>query len=348
MSLLGTFEHTTGKTWGGTQITPTVLMATSILGGFFGLDHILLRSPRTALFKFILNILSLGLWYWYDVVQVTTDMDSIKSFGYTIPLVGPVGLGAGIVGDPSGGAAAAPEGTPSPWMFLLFVLFGFLPFGINNFLAGDTYGGAAKLLTTYIIFTTIFGLLWTVYSAFYTIFDTESLLTKGTDRPFPFSLFMDRYGYAPSLMPPKLEEVELEMKEPGLIEQVINFFTGWFEKPVLEAAVAVVEPIVDAAQTTKNAATEATAAPEPATNQVGGALNAATSAAVMMSAQQGGAIASSSKYVFLAASALIFIGSVSLTYFRFWRAKKNSPIHHINKNDFPPEQNDTPPGPRVL
>jgi hypothetical protein len=358
MSFLGTFEHTTGKTWGGTQITPTVLMATSILGGFFGLDHLLLRSPRTAFFKFFFNIVSLGLWYWYDVIQVTSDMDFVKTFGYTIPVIGPTGLGIGIVGDEN----PAPQGTPSPWIFVVYILLAILPFGINNFIVGDTNGGGVKFLATYFIFTTIFGLLWTLYSGFYAIFQTQSLLTKGTDRPFPFSLFMKPYGSAPGLAPPKLAATEKALEEPGFLEKIytslagfvsLDFFKkiynmifGIVEKPILKATVAVMEPVVDIAQTTKNAATES--APNTIA-QTGGALNAATNVAVLLSAQQqGGADTTSPKYIFLAATALIFIGSVSLTYFRFWRAKKNEPTNHIEKNDVPPEQNDAPPGPRIL
>lgn len=327
MSFLGSFEHTTGKTWRGTQISPFALQASSILGGFFGLDHILLRSPKTALMKLIVNIFTLGFWYWYDVVQSISDMDFIKQFGYTIPIVGPVGLGAGIVGD----EGRAPEGTPSPWLFVAYILLLFIPYGTSSFIAGDFYGGTAKFLLTFIIFTTFLGLLWAGYSFYYAFFQTESLLTKGTDRFFPATIFMDPYGPAKNLIPPKLTEAEnLLQGEQGLFDWLCSFLVNKVEKPILETAVAAAEPVVEGAEVIKNLAEPAV----KAVNQVGGAVLPDTT----------------SKYLFLATTTLIFLGSVTLTYFRFWRAKKNDPSEHRKKNDIPPErfENDTPPGPRVL
>lgn len=51
-------------------------MAT-IFGGALGLDHLLLRSPTTAFAKVVLNILSLGLWYFYDVLQVLGEKENV-------------------------------------------------------------------------------------------------------------------------------------------------------------------------------------------------------------------------------------------------------------------------------
>jgi hypothetical protein len=322
MSFLGPFEHTTGKTWGGTQITPGALQAASVLGGFFGLDHILLRSPKTAFFKLLVNMISFGFWYWYDVVQSFGDMESIKQYGYTIPLVGPVGLGAGIVGDTPQGAA--PKDMPGPWTFVAYILLSLVPFGTASFLAGDFYGGAVKFFMTFFIFTTILGLLWTAYSAFYGIFKTETLLTHGVDRFFPATLFMTPYGPAPNLIPPKLKEAEqLQSMESGLFSWLYTVFIGPLEKPLLQAAVGVGEPLVQTAETLK---------------QTGGGFMA-------------DALPSeTSKYLFLTAAAAVCIGSLVVTYLRFWNAKKNAPSKHSEKNDIPPEgnQNDVPPGPRVL
>jgi hypothetical protein len=100
----------------------------------------------------------------------------------------------------------------------------------------------------------------------------------------------------------------------------------------------VTEPIVNSAEQIKEAAVEG--------KQIGGALDAAMTLAAQQ--QQGGG-ESVSKALFLGATVLILVGSVSLTYFRLWRAKKNTPTDHSNPDDIPPEVgNDTPPGPRVL
>jgi hypothetical protein len=355
MSFLGPFEHTTGKTWGGVQISPTTLQATAVLGGLFGLDHLLLRSPQTALMKFIINILSLGLWYWYDVLQVFQEMDFVKEYGYSFPIKGPVGLGAGIVGDTSG-PGAAPKGTPNPWYFVAYMFLTLVPFGVSSFFAGDFQGGSAKFFLTFFVFTTVLGLLWTLYSIFYATFNTKSLITKGVDRFFPATLFLKPFGDSPNLVIPGVKKAE-EIQEDAnnifnkiynkIILKLLNLFPmlynkvfGIVEKPVLEAVVSVTEPIVNSAQEIKEAAT----APE-AEKQVGGALNAA----IMMAAQQQGGGETVSKALFLGSVVLIFVGSISLTYFRFWRAKKNRSSEHSNQDDIPPETgNDAPPGPRVF
>jgi hypothetical protein len=348
MSFLGSFEHTTGKTWGGRQISPGILQATSLLGGFFGLDHLLLRSPQTALLKFIFNVVTLGLWYWYDVIQVFQDMDFVKEYGFTLPIKGPVGLGAGIVGD-SSGPGAAPKGTPSPFMFLAYVALLFVPFGVSNFFAGDFKGGAAKFFLTFYFFTTVLGLLWSLFSIFYATFNTKSLLTRGVDRFFPVTLFMDPYGPSPTLVTPGIKKAEDEIAEDSIFTKVYNMIFGVVEKPILEAVVSVAEPVVETAEEIRN-----TAAATEKTPQVGGALNAVTNTALLMSTQQGGASDITSKALFLGATSLIFIGSILITYFRYFGGEKGVKQKETSKisekNDIPPEgfQNDVPPGPRVL
>ena len=349
MSFLGSFEHTTGKTWGGTQISPTILKVTSLLGGFVGLDHLLLRSPRTAFYKFLINIITLGLWYWYDLLQVFGEMDFIKTYGYTIPVVGPVGLGAGIVRDPTD-PGAAPEGTPSPWMFLAYMLFVFVPFGVSSVVAGDYSGALAKLCLTFFIFTTIFALIWATYSGFYATFQTQELLIRGVDHIFPVSSFIGPVGPAPNLVPPQLQGAIKNAEEPpssGIIGWIKGLFQA-VEKPVLKTFVSVAEPTVEAAETIKNLSKE----PVPQEGGGGSGIhNVLTNTAGLLAMQQGGAGAPDSnvKYLFLTAAAIVFVGSIGVTYLRFWMAKKNDPTEHSDKNDFPPDvQNDAPPGPRVL
>lgn len=384
MSFVGSFAYTTGKTWGGTQVSPTSLQAASILGGIIGLDHILLRSPMTAFIKTIVNILTLGFWYWYDVIQTMGDMEFIKQYGYTFPIIGPVGLGAGIIGETKG-KGAAPENTPNPWLFVAYMFSLILPFGISSFIAGDFEGGSAKFFLTFFFMTTVLGLLGTLYSLFFGIFNTQTLLTHGTDRFFPLNLFMKPYGSAEKLTPPELYVAEafeqakeaekgllaklkrlfllLLEKFKGIFGGIYNKIFGIVEKPILEAVVSVTEPVVETAQEIKNVAETAeevknvVAEGEAVVKQTGGALNALTNTAAILAAQQqqGGAADSASKALFLGAAALIFVGSISLTYFRYWswgeeRAKKEEQPKYSNKNDIPPEndQNDFPPGSRVL
>lgn len=346
MSFLGSFEQTTGKTWGGAQISPSVLQATSLLGGFVGLDHLLLRSPQTALMKLIVNFLTLGLWYWYDVIQVFQDVDFIKEYGLTLPIKGPSGLGAGIIGDTSG-PAAAPKGTPSPWMFVMYMFSLLVPFGLSNILAGDYTGGAVKFILTFFIFTTFFGILWSLYSIFYGVFNTKSLVTLGVDRVFPLSSIMAPYGPSPFLVAPGVSKAEEELKEDSIFTKLYNMIFGVVEKPILQAVVGVTEPVVETAQKIKNTAVSDL---KEGAQQTGGAMNTVTNTALLLASQQGGASDMTSKALFLGAVSLVFVGSILITYFRYWRAKKNQPSMSSEKNDIPPEgfQNDVPPGPGVL
>ena len=43
-----------------------VFLGLSVLGGFFGLDHLYLRSPLTFIAKLITNIFTFGTWWLYD------------------------------------------------------------------------------------------------------------------------------------------------------------------------------------------------------------------------------------------------------------------------------------------
>lgn len=327
MSFLGTFEHTTGTTWGGTQLDPGTLKFATVLGGFFGIDHLLLRSPRTALFKFILNLLTFGFWYWYDILQVFGDLDSVKRYGYTVPIYGPVGLGAGILHDSA--TKAAPEDTPTPLTFFMYMLFVFLPFGISNVIAGDSSGGFMKILFSIVFWPFILvAILWSIYSGFYAVFNTESLLTRGTDRMFPFSLLLGSYGSATNLKPPNLTKAEAFESSWWSMIPGGSFLMSFFrpvEKAALQTVVAVGDPALNVAETLKDQAV-----------QTGGAL---------LSDDTG-----ISKALFLGAFALVFVGATFVTGARFLQAKKPEDSKQTERNDIPPEgfTDDVPPGPRLL
>lgn len=331
-SFLGPFDHTTGATWGGSQLSPAVLKLLAVFGGFIGLDHLALRSPKTALLKFLVNCISLGFWYFYDIVQVFSDTDFIRTYGYSIPGIGPVGLGAGILHQdlPVG---KAPPTSPSPFIFLAYSLLIAVPFGISHFIAGDFYGGAAKFFLSYIFFTFLLGWAWAAYSTFYVIFNTKDLLEKGTDRMFPATLFMSTNGPAPNIMIPKTEK-------PGGEEEAIGSFFDWIfgclgflkplEKPVLEGVVSAGTAVTNVAEVAKNAAVQIE--------------KTDTAPAVAEVLQKGGALLStSSTPIFLGVSALILLGAVGLTLTRIKGAKQKGSIDSKDKNDLPPEVSDEPP-----
>jgi hypothetical protein len=312
MSWIGPIKHTQGQTWGGTQIDLNIYKAISILGGFFGLDHFFLRSPKSGVLKLLVNLFTFGFWYMYDILQIFTDSDQIKKFGLTIPLMGPSGIGAGIFH--SEGLSPAAKTKPNPLIFLAFAALAWVPFGLSHFIAGDFYGGAAKFFIT---FSPIFfmGFIWNFYTMYNVISNTPDILTKGTDRFFPATLFMNATGAAPNIMIPVKEE-----PSGGFAEMMTGFtaLLGPFEKPILQAVVGAGEVGINAAENVKSATDLVTET---------------------VPLQTGGALSNSSSMVFFALAGSILFGSLVLTAVRYSRTKKTTD----STNDVPPEINDEPP-----
>ena len=369
----GFFYYTQGKAWGGSQIEPTTFKIIAVLFGFFGLDHLLLRSPMTAILKFIVNLLSLGFWYWYDVLQVFTDFDNFKKYGYSIPIFGPSGLGAGLVHDSN--KEKAPENAPSPFYFLAFALTSLIPYGISHVIAGDYTGAFLKFVLSVSFFTFLFGWLWAFYTFGNMVFNSKSLFENGVDRLFPVSVFVGQYGPAPNLEAIKLQEESPEEKA-GFLATVskyagflFNFIMDKLFPPVKKAAEVVIEKgkeVVEQAKKTveppvKEVSKLATEMPKVLTDTVTelGKYTDPTKLAELAekqtatSIQSGGAMmALEGPSIFNIAVVGILIlticGGLAITYMRINNAKTEI---NSEKNDVPPpigkrkERDDTPPGP---
>jgi hypothetical protein len=186
------FEYTRRDFWGGPSIPYWVLAVFTVLFGFIGLDHILLRSPASAFMKFIANIFTLGLWYFYDIVQIIGDKEKVMNYGLTAPLYGPLGIGAGMFTDNQPDA----EKSKSPWRFLLYSMMVFVPFGFDALIGGDRPGAFMKFICTIIpIFWPIL-FIWMLYSIGRLYVFPKPLFTEGIDRPFPVNFFMDKKGFS--------------------------------------------------------------------------------------------------------------------------------------------------------
>lgn len=286
--ILGTFEHTQGQTWGGTQIHPTVLKAVSVVGGFFGLDHLLLRSPRTAVMKTVVNIVSLGFWYFYDIVQLFSEPAAVAAGGLRIPVVGEVGLGAGILSG--GAAAAAPASSPSPWRFAAYALLVWIPLGFANFVASDYTGGIAKFVLTFSPFF-LFTFLWAIFSTYRTYFATPDLLTKGTERLFPITYALGKHGMATGIMEPAAAaRAASQAGGSGIVGTVISWilsvflpFLGPLKEPALKAVATTGKFGTSAFEGAKATVTTAANGPGPM-NLLKSVTSAALPAAAVASA----------------------------------------------------------------
>ena len=183
------YEWTQIGYWKKPNLSWTIYLMLVVGLGFFGIDHLYMRSPFTAFLKFILNILTLGFWYLYDVIGAFTEADVIKKYGVTTPFVPTGGIGAGMFSD-------KPDVKHGPWKFMGYSLtsgFPFGLFGLNNLIIGDTKGAMIKFwMTAMFAFPLIFffPLTWVIAicAALYGIgvlfFKTETIFSKGAPSIF--------------------------------------------------------------------------------------------------------------------------------------------------------------------
>lgn len=280
---MGAFDYTQKSFWRGVWYPYWSLIVVSVLGGFFGLDHWWLRSPVSGVMKLFGNIFTLGLWYFYDILQIISEPDNVKDYGLSVPFFGGLGIGAGMFkeSDPGGPEAKA------PFRYLAYVLLTLLPFGFDYFVAGDSMGGAARFLTSIFFLLWPIGFIWGCVNTFRAVFMPENLFTKGTYRMFPFSLFMDTYG------PSKLGPIDLGDVDPdedqcgqpkkGLFGTILSWMFGWIPMllaPVINTALPGLVPASAAVGAAVQAgATTAKIAANSASTIIG-AATAPTAAAV--------------------------------------------------------------------
>lgn len=185
MALLNV-DYTQKKFWGGSYYSYWVVLVISVIFGAIGLDHLYLRSPLTFLMKAITNIFTFGLWYFYDIFQLVSEKESVLKHGLRAPLLGPLGVGAGMFreGESDGGPEAK-----SPYRFLGFILALFIP-GMSYAFAGDLNGGMAQFAS--MLFPPLWLILigWMIYNGYRTLFQTKSLFSEGMPRIFPWNWWL--------------------------------------------------------------------------------------------------------------------------------------------------------------
>jgi len=170
-----------------------VFICLSFLLGFFGLDHFYLRSFGTGMQKFGFNMISFGLWYFWDVLQIIYEGESVKTKGLSSPFDWTRGIGRGVFAKPlaKGEKPGVTYGAKKDIIVyaLLSLMTGLV--GLNKFYMGNIWQGVAQIATTFNIITFFFGLAWALYDAVYIIFFTESVLKDGITVPPPYSFLFD-------------------------------------------------------------------------------------------------------------------------------------------------------------
>jgi hypothetical protein len=182
-SALPRYYYTQKEFWGGTTLSYTMykILALFPISGFLGLDHMYMRSPGTGFMKFLMNILTLGYWYFYDAFQTFKDEEDVMKFGVSMPLYGPSGIAAGSFGTED---EPATDGNGSATSFLLFCIGTFfLPFGVEYIFAGDMTGFACKFVGTLFFFGLIYGL----FNIIKLVSHPERMMCEGVSRFAPFT-----------------------------------------------------------------------------------------------------------------------------------------------------------------
>jgi hypothetical protein len=153
-----------------TYLSYDVFLGLSVLGGFFALDHLYLRSPWTFLAKFFVNIFCFGIWWFYDAIQAIFNTDTVRIFGLSVPGLGPMGIAAGVL--------ANPEHSKKHWRFFTYAValfFGGI-FGMDSFLVGDRQSGVMRLVALLSMVGLPIALLWWAYKVFQFFTNTKSVV----------------------------------------------------------------------------------------------------------------------------------------------------------------------------
>ena len=236
-------EITQGSYWKGTQIPYWLYKLFVILPftGLLGLDHLLLRSPITAILKCLSIIPLFGFWYFYDIAQLG-EADLIKTNGIGVPFYGPVGIGAGIFN--SKGQPVSPPEVARPWRYIGYVLTSllFIAFPVNKLVLGDYWGALAQTVMYFgpLIFMAVG---WGFYDTYRILFDSKNLMEKGPSRIPPASWIIDG-NFDRSHLGPSSSEPHDPSKDGWLR----RFLTAAVEVPItaLKTATGVIS-VVDAA-----------------------------------------------------------------------------------------------------
>jgi hypothetical protein len=227
--------------WNKPQFTQSGMWWFTLVFGFFGLHHFYLRSPQTGLIFLILNFISLGYLWAYDMVQLSSSggytTETLNKHGLAHPW-GPLGLAQGmwkepeksmfpdILSSPASASASGegvakdrdPRGTmvggalgskeeepPNPLWFLLYALA--IPCApLAQLIAGDTNNAVSRFADLTIIpLGFMFYLFAMLYDYWILFTNPADLLVAGSKRFFPFTyLGMDADGHS-SLLTGKSE-----------------------------------------------------------------------------------------------------------------------------------------------
>ncbi len=185
--------------WKQPQYTRKGMLIFTILFGFFGFHHFLLRSPQTGLMFLIANLFTFGYCYWYDIIQLaTTPVKDLNEYGMSLPW-GAAGIAKGMwkCGDQK---QTGDEEPPNPWWFFAYSLL--LPLQpLAKLFTGDSANALIGFLNLTIMPLGFIMIGLVVLYEYFNLFARPAdVLVNGIDRPFPYTfLGFDKKGNNPKI-----------------------------------------------------------------------------------------------------------------------------------------------------
>jgi TM2 domain-containing membrane protein YozV len=161
-----------------------VFILLSVFCGFFALDHFYLRSFDSAAQKLAYNFFGLGIWYFWDLIQIFTENTKVRNEGLSSPFDWTQGIGRGVFAAPGQESGTAPQKSYILWAFL--AIFGGF-FALDKFYLGETNHAIVKLVSVFSGILTLFGVFWVAWDAAHAFFMTKSVLSDKISLPFPLT-----------------------------------------------------------------------------------------------------------------------------------------------------------------
>ena len=237
----GKNDHNAEGGPGGTYLSYNLFLILSVLGGFFALDHLYLRSPLTFLAKFIINFLFFGIWWLYDALHAIFSTDIIKAFGLGIPGIGPRGIAGGVL------SKDVPDKLHLRFFtYAIALVFGGM-FGIDSFLLGDNQSGFIRLVSTITVIFAPIAIIWWMRNLFSFFTDTSGVIQENHE-----------YFGAPEIS----LESRMTSKYPFLsvLFSPLSFFTKIFSSAVKPAIVPLQATVQTATSAVRDTITGTTGA----------------------------------------------------------------------------------------
>lgn len=206
-------SHTRVEFWQERHYTRNGMWWFTLFFGFFGLHHLMLKSPQTAVLVVLGNIFFLGLPWMYDLVQLSRwglDDRELNTYGLDHAF-GPMGLAKGMWKPTDNFIDTSPykDNTSSkiPLSYLFYSLFVWCS-PIASIMAGDSKSFFIRIIQ---FITIAFYEIVCIIFDIITLFIMPGTLIFGIKRPWLFAnqyldhimpgLSFSNDGFSPNIMP---------------------------------------------------------------------------------------------------------------------------------------------------